>query len=351
MLELAPDPWPRLAHGPVAGRVVWNDEPPLPVAAKLRGVHSRKFPKRSLELAFEPQPLPDEPPAGHTVRRIHLNADYIDPTLVRSSLTFHLHEQVGVPAPRCRHTALTVGAEFAGVYLALESVDHDFYRRRGWAPGAIFYAVDRNANFGLLSPFSRRLKEPLESGYQPVEQADRALLRAMVMEINLASADDFPAVVERWFDVEAYLRWLMVTVLVGNRDAFVHNYALCHDPDKGRFRIVPWDCDATWGLDINGRPARVDRVPVQGWNKLTHRLLALPPYRRQYRDTFQQALAGPLSLAAILAHVDATCTAIAPWVEREPPRREPCNFRAGTAVLKWWAEQRWHWVRRELDAL
>lgn len=348
LLDLGPDPWPRLAEGSLSGTCRWNDNEPIPVSIRIRGAHSRKFPKRSLQVTFMGGHLPDGPPEGHTIRRIHLNADYVDPTLLRSALSYTLFPTVGVDAPCWRHVALTVSDRFAGVYVGLESVDRDFCRRRGWAPGPIFYAINRNANFGLLNPISGGLKEPLDKGYLPLEHADAAPIREMLMAINLASAEAFPKVAARWIDIDRYLHWLMGAVFVGNRDGFMHNYALYQTPDSKRFRIIPWDYDATWGIDIHGRPARLDRVPVGGWNKLSHRLLATPEIRERYRKDFRQALDGPLSPDAIHPLIDNLSSAVGPMLSKDPYVRGE-SFAREVERLKRWAVDRRALLLSELE--
>jgi len=348
-LDLGSDPWGRLAGGRVSGTMVWNGGAPLPVSVVIRGAHSRRFPKRSLQVTMRGTPLRDAPPEGHTVNRIHLNADFIDPTLMRSRLSFALFDALGAPAPRCRHAALTMSGKFAGVYVALESVDADFLERRDWEPGPIYYAVNRNANFGLVSPFTRTMKGALDVGYQPVAKADTSALQRMLTDINLASERAFPRTVMRWLDVTGYLRWLAVAVFVGNRDGFVHNYALYFDPAAHQFHMIPWDYDATWGIDINGRPARLDRVPPTGWNKLTHRLMAVSRFRDAYRSVLLKALDGPFSPGAVSEQIDRIKGAIAPWIDTI--RGTSGGFESETRALVRWAEDRGALLRDQLRAL
>lgn len=348
-LDLGADPWGRLAEGRVAGTIAWGGGSPLPVTVAIRGAHSRRFPKRSLQVTLRGPFLPDAPPEGHMVRRIHLNADYIDPTLMRSRLSFALFDALGVPAPHCQHVALHVSGEYAGLYVALESVDADFLRRRSWEPGPVYYAVNRNANFGLVSPFTRTMKGSLDTGYQPVAKADTGPLRRMLTDINLASERAFPRVAVRWVDVSGYLRWLAVAVFVGNRDGFVHNYALYFDPAAHQFHIIPWDYDATWGIDINGKPARLDRVPLTGWNKLTHRLMDVPGFREEYRRILLSALDGPCSPQAVSARIDRIQWAIAPWTDNI--RQDAGDFEAGIRALVRWAEERGALLRNQLRGL
>lgn len=350
LLDLGPDPWPRLARESLAGTLCWNDGPPLAASVRIRGAHSRKFPKRSLQVTFPKGPMTDEPPPDHTIARIHLNADYIDPTLMRSALSYSLFPALGVDAPRWRHVALTLSGQFAGLYVGLESVDRDFCARRNWAPGPIFYAINRNANFGLLNPFTKGLKEPLERGYLPIGRPGPEPIREMLLAINLASATAFPKVAERWFEIDRYLGWLMGAVFVGNRDGFVHNYALYLEPSMKRFRIIPWDYDATWGIDIHGRPARLDRVPVKGWNKLSHRLLSTPAIRDRYRRRFREALDGPLSPDGVHPLIDQLGAALGPWVSKDPFLRGS-DYDAEVERLKRWAVERRALLLTELDRL
>ncbi len=351
-LELGKDAWARLEEGPISGQLRWNELAPHAVEARIRGAHSRKFPKRSLQITMDHDRLPDGPPDGHTVRRVHLNADYIDPTLMRSSLSFQLFDAVGAPAPIARHAAVTVSGEFAGIYVAIESVDRHFCRRRGWAPGYIYYAVNRNANFGLVSPNSGKLKEPLEQGYQLTERADPQPLRRLLMKLNLASDRRFPATARRFLDLEGYLKWLMVAVFVGNRDGFVHNYALYCDKAEDRFRIIPWDYDATFGIDIHGRPARLDRVPVAGWNRLTDRIMGVPEFRTLYRSMFEQALDGPLAPDAIAKRIDTLHGDLAPWIDKDRQTATgERRFSEAVAALKRWPVERAALLRQQLAGL
>lgn len=354
-LELGPEPWELLtAEGgaKLAGTIQVERGPVLPVVAQVRGAHSRRFPKKSLQVKLTGPKLPDEPPANHLVRMLHLNADYVDPTAMRSALSYALFEAVGNPAPRCRHLDLTVSGEPAGVYLGMESVDRDWCRRRGLPNGPIYYAINRNANFGLISPFSKELKQPLDAGYHAVYGVDTSPLEQMVMAINMADDYSYLNVVQRWIDLPIYLRWLMTAVFVGNRDGFVHNYSLYLNPEAGQFQIIPWDYDATWGIDINGNPARLDRVPPVGWNQLSRRLLSFPAVRRQYRRLFLDTLQAEFSPEAVGQMIDQMADQIAPAVLADPYRSGRLDdWEADVNALKRWAVDRGQLLYEQLSDL
>lgn len=48
----------------------------------------------------------------------------------------------------------------------MESVDEYYLKTRGLPKGAIFYAVDGDANFSLMSDLDKGIKKSLEMGYQ-----------------------------------------------------------------------------------------------------------------------------------------------------------------------------------------
>lgn len=354
-LELGQHPWERLtaeSGARLGGTIQVGEGEPLPVIAQIRGAHSRRFPKKSVQVRLTGPKLPDEPPEGHQVRTLHLNADYVDPTLMRSALSYALFEAVGAPAPRCRHLDLSVSGQPAGVYLGMESVDRDWCRRRNLPLGPIYYAINRNANFGLISPFSKELKQPLDGGYHPLYGVDTAPLQQMILSINVSDERKFPRVLRRWIDLDCYLRWLMTAVFVGNRDGFVHNYALYLNPREERFLIIPWDYDATWGVDIHGNPARLDRVPLVGWNKLTRRLMGVQPLRKEYRRLFLETLDGPFSPPAVAALVDQFADEIAPAVLADSARRGSAEtWEEDLGALKVWAVRRRALLRSQLADL
>lgn len=86
-----------------------------------------------------------------------------------------------------------------------------------------------------------------------------------------------------------YFRWLIGVVCTQNFDGFVHNYAL-YVNEQGRFQVLPWDYDATWGRDIHGEEMPFDYIPVNGFNTLTARLLDIPSFKRAYYTLFQHVL-------------------------------------------------------------
>lgn len=264
-------------------RDVWADESVAalvdfgqgrrPIQLKYRGAHTRQYDKKSFDMQLDG-------------RVWHLNADVVDPSKIRSKWSFDTFTALHVLAPRATHIWLRLNGEDLGIYTMLEAVDRLFLCRRRLPAGDLFYAVDNRANFGLTFGKTRkRLKRRLTDGYEIKEkvspQAERRLAQ-WIWQLNTTPEAALIKWLQKTVEVRYYLRWLAGIVLTSNADGFIHNYALYRHPQTGKWWIIPWDYDGTWGRDCYGRPMPASEVPLFGYNRLTERILEVPAFRRYY---------------------------------------------------------------------
>lgn len=257
---------------------LYIDETVYDIKLAYRGAHTRKFPKKSYQIKFISP--------NHDIRQFHLNAEYADPSLIRNKLSFDFFTRIGAIAPQANHVLLYINEACAGIYLKLESVDKQFLQTRGLFDGPIYYAINSNANFSLLSPKTSDVKYALEAGYLRKYGSDKddADLRRLIYTINTASIDRFEFEIEKLVNVEMYLRWLAGAICTQNVDGFIHNYALYRNRESSLFTIIPWDYDASWGRNVNGNIQAHTRLPIEGYNTLTARILDVATFRSAYCD-------------------------------------------------------------------
>jgi spore coat protein H len=275
-----------------------------------RGRFSRYCPKPSYDWWF------GDPSGG----RLHLNAAYYDPALLRTRLSFGLFEELGVPVPRTWHVQLTLNGDAMGLYTAIEGVDQYWLRHRGIEGGQIYYGVGGLGNFGLLNRKTGKRKRYLAQGYEKCHPADDDVtdLEELILRITLADEAEFTAGIAEVVDVEEYLRWLVGAVFISHTDGLVQNYALVTGPD-GRWQISPWDCDGTWGRCPDGgvMPADYLELEAVGGNFLTARLLASQRWRARYIELWEESLAGPLRPERLIERIGALFEAIRPAALRD----------------------------------
>jgi len=289
-----------------------------PIWVGYRGCSSRWFRKPSFDLWFADERRMD----GHA--RLHLNAAYRDPSLLRSRLAMELFTSLGVPAPRAWHCWLAVNGQPLGLYLALESIDAAWLRRQGHPEGAIYYAVGTQGDFQRIHTATGKAKRYLAAGYEKCYPCDDdfADLVELVRAVALTSDAAFVERIDALLDVETFLRWLIGVEFVSHTDGLIQNYAL-YRPAGGRWSISPWDCDGTFGRIPDGRILKPDEMPVGTGddNNLAARLLRTERWRGRYRELWAEMLRTVLTREAIVPRLAVLYREIRPYARRDFNKR------------------------------
>ncbi|MCR8641349.1 CotH kinase family protein [Paenibacillus sp. N1-5-1-14] len=281
-----------------------------PIQVRFRGGHTRNYPKKSYEII-----MPD--------KRIHLNAEYDDPSMVRNALSFYFFDQIGVPSPKTRHCELIINGESAGVYLEIESVDRLFFKKRHIAVQSLMYAVNDYANFSRKVGGKPRLKESLFEGYKQMIGGEQDILhlKSFIAEINGRQSRSLQAYLTEHLDVNNYLMWLAGAVCTGNYDGFDQNYAFYRHQSKRYYRIIPWDYEGTWGRNCYGKLCESNLVRVEGYNFLTKQMLRVPAFRAKYKKILNQVLDQHFTLSRIEPVIDHLHSQIAPSIYQDESRK------------------------------
>ncbi|KXH84129.1 CotH kinase family protein [Sporosarcina sp. HYO08] len=313
-----------------------------------RGSHIREFPKKSYHLSFY------KPPLFRGVKEVHLNAEYKDPSFIRNKLSFDFFEAIGCLSPKSEFVFLTINGKKEGVYLQLESVDEYFLTSRSLPKGAIYYAIDGDANFSLMSDIDQDVKKSLMAGYERKVgmETDDAFLQAFIMKINTIPREEFEQEIQKMLQVDKYLRWLAGVVCTQNFDGFVHNYALYRNAETGLFEVIPWDYDATWGRDIDGIVMEEDYVRIEGFNTLTARILDVPEFRKQYKKLLEDILENVFNEAFLKPKIEEMQDAIRPYLAQDPYRNQQMHmFDEELAFICQFIKDRGDYIRSQLGNL
>ncbi|WP_432362334.1 CotH kinase family protein [Sporosarcina sp. UB5] len=337
---------------------IWIDEP---VSAKLtingkkfevdiayRGSHIRDFPKKSYQISLY------KPATYRNANVFHLNAEFKDPSLVRNKLSFDFFNDIGCLAPEARFVFLKVNGRNEGVYLELESVDEQFLTNRQLPSGSIFYAVDGDANFSLMSDLDNEVKKSLTIGYEQKcgTQEDIDHLHQMIIDINTIPRDNFDKEIVNYIHVDNYLRWLAGVVFTQNFDGFVHNYALYRNKESGLYEIIPWDYDATWGRDVNGEEMESDYLRITGFNTLTARILDCKTFRNEYKSLLTDIMSHQFTVDYLKPKIERMHATLRPYVLLDPYKKDSIDlFDNEPDYICTYIEERSAFIKREIELL
>lgn len=179
------------------------------------------------------------------LKKLCLNNNYGDSSNMREYISYHILEEMGVPAPQCGYTHITVNGEEWGLYLAVEPIDEVFLATRftdvtgdlykpegmgGTGADLVYRGDDISAYTGL------NLKTNLET-------SDGSEILALMRALESGEG------LEEVLDVDEALRYLAVNVALANFDSYLgtttHNYYLYEE--NGVFSILPWDFNLAFG--------------------------------------------------------------------------------------------------------
>jgi hypothetical protein len=211
----------------------------------VKGSFSRHFLKKSLLIT-----LPADQ-AFQGRRRIAINAMATDPTQAREWLSWDLIRRLGMVGPKVELLRLYVNEVYIGLYLDIEWMDEAMFSRLGFSRGGHFFQPNDSAFCGDLSPASNLNSTECWSRLFP-RDGDLAPLAELIREVDAAPADRFDEFLDRRFDAQSVVDWLVVNTVTQNGDTYNKNYFLHQDAKDGRWRVIPWDYDLTWGRVADG---------------------------------------------------------------------------------------------------
>lgn len=252
------------------------------VGVRLRGNTSREHLKKSFKIDF--QEFGGDKFLTH--KKINLKPNVNDPSHVRELLTMKLYRQMDVPAPRVAPSALYFNEEFMGVYLMVEQIDDEFVDKRyGHEEGFLY-----KCSFGAtLEDNSRIMDESLYESKMNEESDTRTELQSFVNILNSTSKEDFREEVQQVFQVDRFIRQLVVEAITGHWDGYSYNsnnYYLFYNERYGKFEFIAYDTDNTWGIDWVNRDwatRDLNHFHRHGVARpLTSRILDVPEFRNRY---------------------------------------------------------------------
>ncbi|RUT35991.1 spore coat protein CotH [Paenibacillus zeisoli] len=312
-----------------------------PVRIRYRGEHTREHPKKSYEIRTR----------GLTY---HFNAQYDDPSMLRNALSFRFLESIGVPAPAAQYCVLYLNGELLGVYLRLEAVKTRFFRKRGIPVRSIFYAINDNADFSLYDKDTGYPKPSLFSGYSLIKgmRKDRERFEQFVERLNAKRGKDLLRFLHSRININNYLRWLSGAVMTGNDDGLSQNYTWYEHGMTGKYGIIPWDYEGTWGRNFFGARTESNLIPIQGYNELTEKILSYRSLRTEYKRLLRSHLKSKFRPDLIMTAARKMHSRIAADVRRDPNKQWDMGvFQSELGVIREFTEKRREYLIQHLNDL
>ncbi len=275
----------------------WIDETIDSIGFRLRGNTSRYSAKKSFKISFNSF---IKGRRFHGVKKLNLNGEHNDPSIMRSKLSFDIYRKISVPASRASHARVYINGVYYGLYISVEDVGEDFLTKyfnddsgNLWKclyPADLQYLGDNPSTYAALSSGGRPVYE-LQTNET---ENDFSQLARLIRVINNTPSNSMADSLEMLLDIPTVLKYFAMNVLVGSWDDYrslMNNYYLYYIPSENKFTLIPYDYDNSFGVDWSGTnwstadPYNFPMV-VTGPRPLSEALFA----QNQYKNLFTHFL-------------------------------------------------------------
>lgn len=203
---------------------------------RIRGDTSREFPKKSLKIKLDSEPLI----LGTNV--LNLNAEYKDPSYIHQYLASRLMNEAGLDCFKSEHIRVYLNNIFLGLYLLIENVDDQFLERRGLDTKANLYKAAKD---GSCLSFFDKLDHSWEN--KTNMSSDKSDLQNLIHILDTMEDSRYYDFAKKAFDYDKMITIILMNALTSNQSTWYHNYYMYHDVyNSQKWTMFPWDMDKTF---------------------------------------------------------------------------------------------------------
>jgi len=265
-------------------------------------------------------------------RYLQLNKHAADILRVRNKLSFDLMTSIPhLPSLRTQFVNLAIDGQNQGLFTHIERVDKRYLQRRNWNEDSALYKAE-NFDFRMhdrlsLDPQGRPLNK---KGFKKILEIkrgkDHRALLNMIAAVNDPNNNFQSDVLDKHFNLNNFLTWEAVIILMGNTDVTTYNYYLYNPKGTQKFYFLPWDFDSTWGYDWDPETIAGNFVPgksYQGPHNLWatafgRRFLSQPGAIDQLNQAVKEIKDNYLTTEKIQHYADSYYGLVFPFISQEP---------------------------------
>ena len=271
----------------------------------------------------------------HGLDKLSLDASFQDNSYLKTYMVYDMMAFMGVPAPLCSYTWVTVNGEAWGLFLAVEEPEEAFARRNfGNDYGKLYKPDYRSLNAENADVALKYIGDNPDSYPGIFENAKLKTSKAdqerVIEALKTLSAGEN---LETAINVDEVLRYFTVQVFVMNWDSYLghtgHNYILYEE--NGILSILPWDYNLAFGTYALGmtNPIKDPNIlinypintPAEGkimMNRpLYHNMMKHDAYFAKYHAYFDELLSGYFESGRFEITLRQTEKMISPYVQKD----------------------------------
>ncbi len=230
------------------------------------------------------------------VSKLNFHNCVTDASFMNEVLSYRLYRDAGVPAPKTAFSRVYVTVPdsqndaYLGLYSMVENVDGRFVESHfGVKKGLILKPVTPKPFEDLGDEWAQ-----YKQAYDPKSEASQEQTRRVIEFCKLvsnATEPDFAAKAPGYLDIDAFARYMAVTVYLSTLDSILgigQNYLVYLHPTSNKLQFMPWDLDHSFGqFMMVGSQEEREKLsiakPWQGEIKFLERIFKIESFQKAYR--------------------------------------------------------------------
>jgi hypothetical protein len=237
----------------------------------------------------------------HGLQKLHLNNSVQDASYLSEQICRELFLKAGIPAPRAAHAVVELNGRPQQLYVLIEGWNKQFLKRHFQNPKGNLY--DSGAARDITFPLDTN------SGEHP---EDRSRLDALIDAAQEPDLDARSARIEKVLDVEKFLTFIAMEVIMGHWDGYAmnrNNYRVFHDLDSDRLVFLPHGLDQMFGT---WRSTPTSTITPMMKGIVARAVMQSPDLRRRYLDRVASLSTNAFDVPAITNRVRQLAARVQP---------------------------------------
>lgn len=211
---------------------------------EVTGSFSRRFIKKSLLINLA------DGARWRDNSRVSLKAMATDPSYMRGWASWDLAHVLGMVAPQTEMVRLFINDQFVGPFMFFDWIDADMMERQGQGrDGALYHPID-SVFCGGLGDATLDVLKTCWNQFAP-KGGDFSELQTLARELAETPAAAFDRYLESRFDADSVINWIVLNTITSNTDSYNKNYFLYLSRKTGKWVVVPWDYDLSFGRNAD----------------------------------------------------------------------------------------------------
>jgi spore coat protein H len=232
------------------------------------------------------------------LKKVNLNNNFNDPTLMREKLFLDVLQKSNVYAPRCVYARVYINDVYWGLYTLVDHVDKVFLLLNFNDKSGNLYKGDKDpampcANLAYhTDPIEYRDCYTLETNEDVNDWSD---LENLIDIINHTPLPEYHMGLSSVLNATSFINAWATNIVFVNVDSYVetgHNYYTYHNPISNKFEWITWDVNEAFGLWNVGMPLEqlynldLFYLPPEAefFRPLSYFMLQVPVFRKMYTD-------------------------------------------------------------------